>query len=152
MDPRTVKVEVMAQMKPHLYKFLIFMRDIWIYFKTGHGTYLAFLLSMVNFVTIQYRLVISNIPPLQTLIPSLGTFVIFFGVTYIPLAIIFGIFEYKKGETRRKPKLNPYSQDILKAELSMLDGHIAVAQQLDNQDALKRYQYAKEVKSKWRKS
>lgn len=139
-------------MKAHLYKFLRLLRDLWIYFKTGHGTYLAFLLSMVNFITIQYRLVISNVPTLQTLIPSLKIFVILFGITYFPLAIALGLFEYKKGETRRRPMLNPFSQDILKAELSMLDGHIAIAKEMGNQEALERYQYAKKVKSQWRKS
>lgn len=139
-------------MRQSILRVLRPLRDLWIYFKTGHGTYLSFLLSMVNFIIIQYQFVISKVPAFNSLLPSIGSFILFFGVTYFPLAVIIGRFEYKLGERKRRPMLNPYSQAILKAEISMLDGHIALAIQLDNPEALERYRYAKEIKSKWKRS
>lgn len=138
-------------MRAFIIKKLRVMRDLWIYFKTGHGTYLSFILSMVNFVIIQYNFVISKVPALQSLLPSLGAFVLFFGVTYFPVATVVGVLEYRLGERKRRPMLNPYSQSILKANLAILDGHIEVAKQLNNEEALERYLFARKEKSKWRK-
>ena len=93
------------------------LRDYWIYFKTGHSTYLVYSLSIMNFITLQHRLLISTIPFLEKYLSRLSTFVIVFFLTYIPIAMALGYFEYKKGERRRRPMLDPYTQDTIEAHI-----------------------------------
>ena len=93
------------------------LRDFWIYFKTGHSTYLVYSLSIMNFITLQHRLLISTIPFLEKYLSRLSTFVIVFFLTYIPIAMALGYFEYKKGEMKRRPMLNPYVQDSIEAQI-----------------------------------
>jgi hypothetical protein len=60
------------------------LRDLWIYFKTGHGGYLVYSLSIMNFITLQHRLLIQYIPFLSKYLTKLSTFMIVFFLTYIP--------------------------------------------------------------------
>ena len=98
------------------------LRDLWIYFKTGHGGYLVYTLSMLNFVVLQHRLLISYIPLLSQYMGRLSTFIVVFVTTYVPLAVVIGYFEYRKGEITRRPMLNPYTQDSLEASIKMRNG------------------------------
>ena len=98
------------------------LRDLWIYFKTGHSGYLVYSLSILNFVVLQHRLLISYIPFLSQYLSRLSTFIIVFVITYIPFAIIIGYFEFRKGEVKRRPMLNPYTQDTLEATIKMNHG------------------------------
>ncbi len=98
------------------------VRDFWIYFKTGHSTYLVYSLSIMNFITLQHRLLISTIPFLEKYLSRLSTFVIIFFLTYIPIAMALGYFEYKKGEMKRRPMLNPYIQDTIEAQILQSKG------------------------------
>ena len=93
------------------------IRDIWIYFKTGHNGYLTFLLSLMNFVVLQHRLLISYIPFLSKFLGQLSTFFVFFIVTYIPVAVGIGYFEYQKGEMKRRPQLSPWLQDDITSRM-----------------------------------
>ncbi len=93
------------------------VRDFWIYFKTGHSTYLVYSLSIMNFITLQHRLLISTIPFLEKYLSRLSTFVVVFFLTYIPVAMALGYFEYKKGERKRRPMLDPYTQDTIEAHI-----------------------------------
>jgi hypothetical protein len=127
------------------------IRDMWIYFKAGHSGYLTFTLSILNFVVLQHRLLIENIPFLSKYVPSLTTFFLLFMFTYIPLAMLLGYFEFKKGEMTRRPMLNPYLRDrneatILQSESlqSFFDGDIDQAKIKIEESIL--------VMSKWRKS
>ncbi len=92
-------------------------RDLWIYFKAGHGGYLVYSMSIMNFIVLQHRLLIQYIPFLDKYLSKLSTFVALFFFTYIPLAVILGYFEYRKGEMTRKPMLNPYTRDTIKANI-----------------------------------
>ena len=92
-------------------------RDLWIYFKAGHGGYLVYSMSIMNFIVLQHRLFIQYIPFLDKYLSKLSTFVALFFFTYIPLAVILGYFEYRKGEMTRKPMLNPYTRDTIKANI-----------------------------------
>jgi hypothetical protein len=98
------------------------LRDLWIYFKTVHSGYLVYSLSILNLVVLQHRLLISYIPFLSRYMSRLSTFIIVFGVTYIPLSILIGYFEFRKGEVTRRPMLNPYTQDTLEATIRMNHG------------------------------
>jgi hypothetical protein len=98
------------------------LRDLWIYFKAGHGGYLVYSLSLLNFVVLQHRLLISYIPFLSRYMGRLSTFIVVFASVYIPVAVIIGYFEYRKGEITRRPMLNPYTQDSLEASIKMRSG------------------------------
>ncbi len=98
------------------------LRDLWIYFKAGHGGYLVYSLSLLNFVVLQHRLLISYIPFLSQYMGRLSTFIVMFAVVYFPVAVIIGYLEYRKGEIKRRPMLNPYTQDSLEASIKMRNG------------------------------
>jgi len=99
---------------------------IWIYFRRGHGTYLAFILSFINFIVIQYRLLIQKIPFLQSMFPSLLVFMTVFLATYIPLCIVIGYLDYKRFSVVQEnilvARANPYSRDLARALILIADG------------------------------
>ena len=68
------------------------VRRRWWEFRQGHGIYLIFVLTFMNFILISYRLLIEKIPFLNNLIPELWIFVIMFLGFYIPAAILIGIW------------------------------------------------------------
>ncbi|MBC8224596.1 hypothetical protein H8E65_08415, partial [Candidatus Bathyarchaeota archaeon] len=65
---------------------------------------------------------ISTIPFLEKYLSRLSTFVVVFFLTYIPIAMALGYFEYKKGESKRRPMLDPYVQDSLAAQILRTKG------------------------------
>ena len=66
-----------------------FIRRRWLDFRNGHGIYLVFLLSIVNFILIVYNFAIVKIPVLSTFL-NLPLFVLIFFLVYVPMAIIIG--------------------------------------------------------------
>jgi hypothetical protein len=94
-------------------------RDLWIYFKSGHSGYFAFILSMLNFVVLQYNLFVERIPILKQYMPRMSTFFILFSLIYFPVAILIGRFEFKKGTTMRRPFLAPYTQDNIESNIRL---------------------------------
>lgn len=68
------------------------LRKRWWEFRQGHGIYLIFILTFVNFILISYRLLIEKIPLLNKLIPELWIFVVMFLGLYIPAAILIGLW------------------------------------------------------------
>jgi hypothetical protein len=127
-----------------------FLQDLWLYFKAGHSTYLAFVLSIINFIVLQYRLFIEYIPEAKGFISSLSSFAIIFVVTYIPLAMILGAFEYRRGEMTRIPKLNPYNQDYLSSEILIRE---ALAAHIKGEDdrATKLIDESNKLLEKWKR-
>jgi len=98
----------------------------WTYFRRGHSVYLVFLMSFLNFIVIQYRLVVQNIPILYKTLPRLWIFTIVLLATYIPIATIIGWLDYKKGSvpTDRAlgAKASPWVRDLAKALMLIADG------------------------------
>ncbi len=126
-------------------------RDLWIYFKAGHGGYLVYSMSIMNFIVLQHRLLIQYVPFLDKYLSKLSTFVALFFLTYIPLAVILGYFEYRKGEMTRRPMLNPYTRDTIRANIlqseslqSFYDGDVEGAKTKIEESLL--------VMRRWRKS
>ena len=68
------------------------IKSLWLYFRTGHSTYLNVMLNMVNFIIITYALFLERI----SINLSLIQFVLLFSLTYIPLSCIMGYYHYKK--------------------------------------------------------
>lgn len=91
----------------------------WTYYRRGHGTYLAFLLSFANFIVIQYRLLIEHIPFMKVLFSSLTAFAIAFFFIYIPLATLIGWYDYRRFavpvEAAIGARASPWVRDLAKA-------------------------------------
>jgi len=67
-----------------------FLRKRWLDFRNGHGYYLAFIMSFVNFILIAYNFAIKEVPSLHVVFSNLITFTLFFLGVYIPAAILIG--------------------------------------------------------------
>ena len=98
----------------------------WTYFRRGHNVYLIFAISFLNFVVIQWRLLIEEIDFLEAIFQHFYVFTILFVVTYIPLATIIGWVDYKRGAVPVDQKVlaiaNPWIQDLAKAILLLAEG------------------------------
>ncbi len=110
----------------------------WTYFRRGHGTYLAFLLSFANFVAIQYRLVIENVKLLAAVFPRLTYFLLTFATIYVPVCTLIGWLDYKRGavpiERALGEAVSPWNRDLARALMLICDG---------------RYEEAKEILKRW---
>lgn len=88
--------------------------------------YLVFLISFLNFTVIQYYLLIERLPLLKTIVPQLYIFIILFLLTYPPLAIIIGYFDYRRGALPAMhvllAKSNPFFVDLAKAIILLSEG------------------------------
>jgi hypothetical protein len=106
-------------LKPKLLRY-------WTYFRRGHNVYLIFAISFLNFVVIQWRLLIEQIDFLEAFFQHFYVFTILFFITYIPLATIIGWIDYKRGavpvDQVVAAKVNPWVQDLAKAILLLAEG------------------------------
>jgi len=68
------------------------IQERWFEFRMGHGTYLGFVLSFVNFVLITYSLFLEKVFVELTLLQ----FCLVFGAVYIPVSVIIGRVHIKK--------------------------------------------------------
>jgi len=98
----------------------------WAYFRRGHSVYLAFATSLLNFIVIQYRLLVQNITLLRTLLPRLWMFLVVFVATYLPLATLIGWIDYQRGsvptDSALSAKASPWIQDLFTALMLMSEG------------------------------
>lgn len=100
-------------------------RRRWYDFRQGHGMYLVFAMSFVNFVLIFYRLLIEQIDFLGDLFSNLWIFVIIFLVVYIPAAILIGNWHRKtqmKIEHEQSMKQSPLMAKNFRVLLDLLEG------------------------------
>lgn len=67
----------------------------WFDFRNGHSTYLIFVIQFAQFVVVTYQLYIAN-AGFGHLFPTIGHWVAFFAVTYIPAATFAGHIHRKK--------------------------------------------------------
>jgi len=83
-------------------------------------------MSFLNFIVIQYRLVVQNIPILYKTLPRLWIFTIVLLATYIPIATIIGWLDYKKGsvptDSALSARASPWVKDLAKALMLIADG------------------------------
>ena len=66
------------------------IRRLWLYFRYGHSTYFAFILSFVNFILLAYRFLIEPNSDDFGIFNSLTNFAMVFLLIYIPVSIIIG--------------------------------------------------------------
>ena len=76
-----------------------FLRRRWLDFRNGHGYYLAFVMSFVNFVLIAYNFAIKDIPSIHAIFANLFTFTAFFLGLYIPAAVLIGYWHRRNQYT-----------------------------------------------------
>ena len=91
----------------------------WTYIRRGHAVYLAFFVSLLNFVIIQYRLLVQYMPQLASIFPSLGFFALCVTATYVPIAATIGWLDYKRYgypmDSRIMAENNPWTRDLARA-------------------------------------
>lgn len=108
-----------SRVKPRLLRY-------WTYFRRGHSVYLIFAITFLNFVVIQWRLLIEQVEPLETLFQHFYLFTILFIITYIPLATIIGWIDYQRGavpvDQTVAVKANPWARDLSKAIILLAEG------------------------------
>lgn len=68
-----------------------------LYFRRGHNTYIGLPLSLINMGLIFYNFAFKNFAFIPEKFKSLPLFIFIFFLTYLPLCIIIGIIDYKKG-------------------------------------------------------
>lgn len=93
------------------------LMKVWVYFKRGHSAWFAFLIALFNFATIQYKLLIKNISFFAVFFPRFAIFLVVFLLTYPPVAILLGRYDYKKKlALKTEIELSPYFEDLLPKE------------------------------------
>ena len=128
-----------------------------VYFRRGHGSWLAYLISFANFVVIQYRLLVERIPFLESLIPSLSAFIVTFFLVYVPLAIIIGRFDIKKATVPKEVEVSPFFYRPVGKEVKVYypvwDTILEVLEKISEKeglkDEIKRIKEAREILNKW---
>ncbi len=71
------------------------VRRRWLDFRQGHTIYLVFAMTFINFITIQYALLIDRVPALNSIFSNLWVFALVFIGAYMPLAIVIGYWHRK---------------------------------------------------------
>jgi hypothetical protein len=71
------------------------VRRRWLDFRNGHSIYLVFAMTFANFITIQYQLLIDQLPYLSNIFNSIWIFAIFFILAYVPVSIVLGYWHRK---------------------------------------------------------
>ena len=71
------------------------LRRGWLDFRNGHSIYLVFAMTFANFITIQYQLLIDQLPYLEGIFNSIWIFAIMFILFYVPLSIVLGYWHRK---------------------------------------------------------
>jgi len=76
-----------------LKKDAVWFRRRWLDFRNGHSIYLVFAMTFANFITIQYKLLLEQVPFFNSM--PIWAFAILFIVMYVPLGMIIGYWHRK---------------------------------------------------------
>ena len=104
------------------------VRRRWYDFRQGHGMYLVFAMSFVNFVLIFYRLLIEQIDFLGDLFSNLWIFLLIFLTLYIPTAVLIGNWHRKtqmRIEHEQSMKQSPLMAKNFRVLLDLLEGKVS---------------------------
>lgn len=69
---------------------------LWRYFRDGYSIYVTKPLTIVNFLTVTYYLLLERIPTLQFLFPRFHIYAIAAFVLVVPLSVLFGWWHMRK--------------------------------------------------------
>ena len=70
----------------------------WFYFRQGWTAYFAFIMAMINVLTVTYFLAIDNYPSLQAIFPTFAHYIIIVVSIGVPLLVLVGYFHYKRSQ------------------------------------------------------
>jgi hypothetical protein len=116
------------------------VRRRWYDFRQGHGMYLVFAMSFVNFVLIFYRLLIEQIDFLGDLFSNLWIFLVIFLALYIPTAVLIGNWHRKtqmRIEHEQSMKQSPLMAKNFRVILDLLEGKASTKEVEDLRKFLK---------------
>ena len=116
------------------------VRRRWYDFRQGHGMYLVFAMSFVNFVLIFYRLLIEQIDFLGDLFSNLWIFLVIFLALYIPTAVLIGNWHRKtqmRIEYEQSMKQSPLMAKNFRVLLDLLEGKASTKEVEDLRKFLK---------------
>jgi hypothetical protein len=116
------------------------VRRRWYDFRQGHGIYLVFAMSFVNFVLIFYRLLIEQIDFLGDLFSNLWIFLVIFLALYIPTAVLIGNWHRKtqmRIEHEQSMKQSPLMAKNFRVLLDLLEGKASTKEVEDLRKFLK---------------
>ena len=139
-----------GRIKDRLYRYVI-------YFRRGHGSWLAYDISFANFVVIQYRLLVEHISFLERLLPSLSAFIVTFFLVYVPLAIIIGRYDIKKATVPKEIEVSPFFYRPIGKEIKIYypvwDTILQTLEKLAEKEGLKneicKIRDVREILSRW---
>lgn len=118
------------------------MRRRWLDFRQGHTIYLVFAMTFLNFITIQYALLIDRIPALQsTVFGNQWMFAAIFIAVYIPLSIVIGYWHRKtqlKVEQEAIFLQNPVQARMWLFMIRLVQGKTTEDEQLEMKNLLER--------------
>jgi len=122
-------------------------RRRWLDFRNGHSIYLVFAMTFLNFVTIQYSLLLNRVPVLST-IPVLGSiftnftaFTILFISIYMPLAIVIGYW-HRRSQWKVEQEAM-FNENVIQAKLylfliNLIEGRASEKEREDMRRVLER--------------
>jgi len=102
-----------------------FIRRRWLDFRSGHGMYLIFAMSFVNFILIFYRLLIERNEILGDIFSSLLIFSVVFLILYIPVAVLIGFWHRRtqlRVETEMGIRYNPFFAKMFRNLVDIIQG------------------------------
>ncbi|MHA1972125.1 MAG: hypothetical protein ACTSW1_03960 [Candidatus Hodarchaeales archaeon] len=91
------------------------------YFLRGHSNWFALAFSLINFTLIFYNLLFKNLFFIPDFLKSYLVFFVLFGMSYFPLAALFGYLDYKKGTYRAEQLLSREISPIWKEVFDRLE-------------------------------
>ena len=111
-------------------------------FRQGHSIYLVFIMTFANFITIQYKLVLEQIPVVDTITGgSIFGFAILFVALYVPIGILIGFWHRKsqwKVEAEALFKENKIGATMWLFVIDLIDGKITEKEKQDMRDMLQK--------------
>ncbi|HEX7179651.1 MAG TPA: hypothetical protein VF220_07995 [Nitrososphaeraceae archaeon] len=116
-------------------------RRRWLDFRNGHSIYLIFAMTFANFVTIQYKLLIDQVPSLSGLFGSIWVFAIVFILTYVPIGILLGYWHRKSQWTVEQEALfreNKVGAVMWLYVIDLIEGNVSEEDKKLMKDALLR--------------
>lgn len=100
-------------------------RRRWWEFRQGHGIYLVFVLTFINFILISYRLLIEKVTIFKEIVPELWIFALLFIIIYAPSAVLIGYWHRRtqlRVETTMIQQQNPIFTRMIRTLLDVQMG------------------------------
>lgn len=102
-------------------------RRRWWEFRQGHGIYLVFVLTFINFILISYRLLIEKVTIFKEIVPELWIFALLFIIIYAPSAVLIGYWHRRtqlRVETTMIQQQNPIFTRMIRTLLDVQMGTV----------------------------